>query len=327
MKREAKELKLAIVVPCFNEEECLDRAAKTLSEELIKMKRVRGISKDSFLLFVDDGSKDKTWKKIERLAQSGKIVGVKLAKNVGHQNALLAGLEYAKGVADIVVSIDADLQDDVAAIPRMVKKYQEGAEIVFGVREERSQDRWFKKTSAKAFYSLMRRLGVDLVSDSADFRLMSRRAIEELLKYKEANIFLRGIVPRLGFSTDVVKYERKARVAGESKYTLKKMMNFASDGITSFSNKPIRMILLFGLVVSLIAFLAMIVLVVIRICGEGVSGRMLIFGTVWLLGGLQLTAIGIVGEYIGKINIETKARPRFVVERVIREQKSQRSRK
>ena len=226
MKREVKGLRLAIVVPCFDEEECFDVTMEALNRELEKMKKAKDVSEDSFLLFVDDGSKDKTWSIIEKNARVGRAFGVKLAKNVGHQNALLAGLEYAKDMADVAVSIDADLQDDITAIPKMIKKYQKGAEIVFGVREERSKDRWFKKTSAKAFYGLMRKLGVDLVSDSADFRLMSRRAIEELLKYKETNIFLRGIVPRLGFSTDIVKYKRKVRVAGKSKYTLKKMINF-----------------------------------------------------------------------------------------------------
>jgi len=327
MKKEVSKLKLAVVVPCFNEEECLSKTVKTLNEVLQGMIDAEEISKDSFLMFVDDGSKDGTWEKIEKNAKNGGAVGVKLAKNVGHQNALIAGLGLAKETADIVVSIDADLQDDVMAIPKMVKKYRDGAEIVFGVREERSQDRWFKKTSAKAFYGFMRKLGVDLISDSADFRLMSKRAVEELLKYKETNLFLRGIVPKLGFKTGIVKYKRKARVAGESKYTLKKMVNFASDGITSFSIKPIRAVLFLGFGIGLLAFLALMILTIMRICGGGISGRLFVFAAVWFIGGLQLMAIGIVGEYVGKINFETKERPRYVIEKITRKRKQRGSQK
>lgn len=308
---------LYIVVPCYNESACIDETDKRLSKKLQAMVSSGEISNLSRIVYIDDGSKDDTWKKIESLGPHS--IGIKLTRNRGHQNALLAGLMYAKEHADIAVSIDADLQDDIEAIDKMVQKYKEGYDIVYGVRSERKTDSVFKRNSALAFYKLMNALGAEVVYNSADFRLMSKRALEELSKFKEVNLFLRGLVPLIGFSSTEVKYARAKRFAGESKYPLKKMLRFAWDGITSFSIKPIRMILWLGIIIFFISFLVAIYALLMKLLGNTVSGWTFIICSIWFLGGLQMVSLGLVGEYVGKIYAESKNRPRYIIERIIRE--------
>lgn len=310
---------LYLVVPCYNEEEVLPETSRQLN---IKMKSLMNsglISKDSKIVFVNDGSKDNTWNLIVTLHNEDPIFsGINLSKNRGHQNALLSGLMTVKDDADLVISLDADLQDDINAIDEFVKRYHEGYDVVYGVRNARKKDTFFKKTTAIAFYKLMKALGVDIVYNHADYRLMSKRVLNELDNYKEVNLFLRGIVPLIGFRSTIVYYERHERFAGESKYPLKKMISFAIDGITSFSVKPIRLVSSIGLIIFLISLLMLVYFLLSFSTGNTVPGWTTIVISVWAIGGLQLLATGIIGEYIGKIYLETKARPRFIVEEYLK---------
>lgn len=311
--------RLAIVVPCYNEQEVFQATERQLRSLLLKMMEADLIAKDSFTVYVDDGSKDATWTLIEEAAAlyPGIDRGVKLGHNTGHQNALLAGLEAVLGKCDITITIDADLQDDIDAIPRMVEEYAKGNEIVYGVRNSRHTDSWFKRNSAKWFYTMMRRLGVESVNNHADFRLMSSRAVSELLRYKENNIFLRGIVPKIGLEHTNVYYDRKVREAGESKYPLKKMVNFALEGITSFSIKPVRMVFNLGFVFIFIALCIFIYTLYRYFTHDVIEGWTSLMLSVWFCTGVLLLALGIIGEYIGKIYLEVKGRPRYVVEKTV----------
>lgn len=311
--------KLAIVVPCYNEEEVLKLASEALRGVLADLVQKGKIAEDSFILFVNDGSKDRTWELIEEehAAYPVQVRGVKLAGNVGHQFALTAGLITAKDMSDVTISIDADLQDDVDVIEEMVDKFHAGNDIVYGVRKERKTDTFFKRTTAQAFYKLMSMMGVKTVYNHADFRLMSKRAVEEFSKYKETNLFLRGMMPLIGYQTDSVYYDRKERAAGESKYPLKKMLALAFNGISSFSVKPISLILAMGMFIIFAAVLAAIYAFVSYFTGHVVPGWTSMILSIWFLGGLQLLAIGLVGQYIGKIYIEVKQRPRYNIEKIV----------
>ena len=309
---------LYIVVPCFNEQEALPHSHERLSKLIEEMIAQGSIGADSKLLYVDDGSRDSTWEIIEKLSsESNRVAGVKLACNSGHQNALMAGLAAAVEHCNITVSIDADLQDDINVIPQMVERYRNGCDIVFGVRRERKSDSWLKRTTAGMFYRLMERLGVDTINNHADYRLMSRRAVMALLDYKERNLFIRGIVTKLGYKTDCVYYDRAARIAGESGYSLRKMMNFAIDGITSFSVKPVRLVFTAGLVFLLIALIMLIYVLCAYFMGRAVSGWPSLFLSVWLVGAFILIGLGIIGEYVGKIYIEVKNRPRYNIDTTV----------
>ena len=309
---------LYIVVPCFNEAAALPQTHDRLSHLVDELVKQEVIDNDSRLLYVDDGSRDDTWMIIDRLSHdSERVAGVKLACNSGHQNALIAGLAAAADHCDITVSIDADLQDDINVIPHMVERYRSGCDIVFGVRRERKSDSWFKRTTAVAFYKLMNRLGVDTINNHADYRLMSRRAVLALLDYKERNIFIRGIVTKLGYKTDSVYYDRQARTAGESKYPFRKMMNFAIDGITSFSVKPVRMVLMMGVLFLIIALAMLIYVLCAYFMGRVVSGWTSLMLSVWLVGAFILIGLGVIGEYVGKIYTEVKNRPRYNIDTTI----------
>ena len=310
--------RLALVVPCYNEEEVLEISAKELKRVLTDLIEKKKISEDSFVLFVNDGSKDKTWELIEKEhKESNMICGLKLAGNVGHQFALTAGLIAAKDMADVTVSIDADLQDDTSVIEEMIDKYHEGKDIVYGVRNDRTKDSWFKRTTAQGFYKVMDVMGVKTVYNHADFRLMSKRAVEHFSQYGETNLYLRGMMPLIGYETDCVYYERKERVAGESKYPLKKMLALAWNGITSFSVKPISMITGLGFLIIVLCILAAIYAFVSYFCGNVQPGWTSLILSIWFLGGVQLIAIGMIGQYIGKIYIEVKHRPRYNVETLL----------
>lgn len=309
---------LYIVVPCFNEQEALPQSHEQLAQLMDDMIAQESIAQESRLLYVDDGSRDDTWQIISRLAsESRRVVGVKLACNSGHQNALMAGLAAAVEHCDITVSVDADLQDDINVIPQMIDRYQDGCDIVFGVRKERKSDSWFKRTTAGMFYKLMNRLGVDTINNHADFRLMSRRAVLALLDYKERNLFIRGIVTKLGYKTDCVYYDRSARTAGESKYPIKKMANFAIDGITSFSVKPVRIVFMAGILFLIIALIMLIYVLTAYFMGRAVSGWPSLILSVWLVGAFVLIGLGIIGEYVGKIYTEVKNRPRYNVDTTV----------
>lgn len=306
---------LTIVIPCFNEEEIFDESYKKLRNVLADLIHQRLISGDSQLLFIDDGSIDSTWDKIESATYYDSLVsGIKLSRNFGHQRALLAGLEEAAKFSDCVISIDADLQDDTGVIKEFVIQYLKGNEVVYGVRSKRESDTFFKRNTAQVFYKLMGKLGLSVVYNHADYRLLSKRAIEEMLRFKEANLFLRGIVPLLGFKSTKVYYERTARTAGESKYPIRKMLAFALDGITSFSVKPIRFITLIGFCFSIISVVAGLYTLFQKFTGDTESGWASIMISLWLIGGLLLISIGLIGEYIGKIYEEVKHRPRYIVE-------------
>jgi glycosyltransferase involved in cell wall biosynthesis len=306
--------KIAIVIPCYNEEEALPITAPSILALLDRMVAQGLIAPDSFLMCSNDGSRDKTWDVIAQLhAKDARVKGVSLAHNRGHQYALLAGLMAVRDICDAAISIDADLQDDPEAIVRMVEEYHNGKEIVYGVRSSRATDTWFKRTSAHAFYSLQRNMGLDTVYDHADYRLLSARALDLLSEYGESNLFLRGIIPQLGLDTAIVTYERHERVAGESKYPLAKMLSFSIDGITSFSAKPIRMIFMIGLILLLIDIAVAVWVGISYFSHHVISGWTSIILSIWFLGSLTLMAIGIVGEYIGKIYTEVKHRPRYAI--------------
>ncbi len=311
---------LYLVIPCYNEEAVLHETAKQLLEKMNSMFERGMISRESKIMFVNDGSKDKTWEIIEELHASNPIYsGIKLSRNKGHQNALLAGLMTAKEKADMTISLDADLQDDVDVIDQMVEKYYQGNDVVYGVRSARKTDTFFKKFTAQVFYKLMQAMGVEIVYNHADYRLMSKRAMEGLSQFKEVNLFLRGIVPLIGYKSDVVTYERHERFAGESKYPLKKMLAFATDGITSFSIKPIRLITTCGILIFAISLVMLLYFLIVHFMGRTVAGWTSMIVSIWAIGGLQLLAIGIVGEYIGKIYLETKERPKYIIETVLDE--------
>jgi len=309
---------LYLVIPCYNEEEVLPETTRQLTKKMNDLMRRGLIAQESRIVYVNDGSKDNTWALIERYHRENPLVnGVDLSRNRGHQNALLAGLMTVKDEADVVISLDADLQDDVDAIDRFLEKYYEGCEVVYGVRSARKTDSWFKRHSAQAFYKLMKFFGVDIVYNHADYRLMSRRVLGELAQYGEVNLFLRGLVPLVGFPSGVVEYERRERFAGTSKYPLKKMLSFALDGVTSFSIKPIRFITGLGLLIFAVSILMLLYFLIVHWTGHTVAGWTSIMVSVWAIGGLQLLAIGVIGEYIGKTYLETKRRPRYIVKRYL----------
>ncbi|MBO6208152.1 MAG: glycosyltransferase family 2 protein [Lachnospiraceae bacterium] len=312
--------RLAIVVPCYNEEEVLPISIPELLKVLDELTGQKKISTDSYLLFVNDGSRDRTWELLEEAHQKdSRVRAVKLAKNCGHQSALIAGLMTAKEDADMTVSIDADLQDDTSVIREMVEEYHNGCEIVYGVRGSRRSDSFFKRTTAEGFYKLLAALGVKTVFNHADFRLMSAKALNELAEYKETNLYLRGLIPLLGLKTGKVVYERKERLAGESKYPLKKMLALALNGITSFSVQPIRLVFHIGLFVLLICLGAAVYAFVSYLTGDVERGWTSLILSVWFLGGIQLLAIGVIGEYIGKIYNEVKHRPLYHIETILKE--------
>lgn len=307
--------KLYMVIPCYNEQEVLPETSKRLKEKLSTLVKAGKIDPESRIIFVNDGSKDRTWEIIRRLHEEDPVFGgINLSRNRGHQNALLAGLMTVKDHADMAISMDADLQDDINAIDEMVEKYLNGTDIVYGVRSSRAKDTFFKKATAEGFYKLMNTMGVNTVFNHADYRLMSRRALEGLAEFREVNLFLRGIVPMIGYSTDVVYYERGERFAGESKYPLGKMLSFAIEGITSLSTKPIRMITFLGFFIFLVSIGILIYSLVRHFMGATIVGWTTLMVSVWAIGGLILLSLGVVGEYIGKIYLETKARPRFLIE-------------
>ncbi|MCR5619294.1 MAG: glycosyltransferase family 2 protein [Lachnospiraceae bacterium] len=317
--------RLAIVVPCYNEEEVLEMSSEALREVLNDLIDKRKIAVDSFVMFVNDGSKDRTWELIEAEHEKYpyQVYGVKLAKNVGHQYALTAGLITAADLCDICVSIDADLQDDVSVIEYMVDKYHDGCDIVYGVRKERKTDTFFKRFTAQSFYKLMAHMGVNTVYNHADFRLMSCRALRQFSNYREYNLFLRGIVPLIGYKTDCVYYDRKERAAGVSKYPLKKMLALAFDGISSFSTRPIDLILTVGFIIVFLSLIALIYALISYFTGNVEPGWTSLIISIWFLGGMQLLAIGLVGKYVGKTYIEVKHRPRYNIEKVLTDESSE----
>ena len=309
---------LYIVVPCYNEQEVLPETSKRLKAKLEQLITAGKISEKSRVLFVNDGSKDRTWEIISALHQQSPLFcGVDLTRNRGHQNALLAGLMTAKDKADAVISMDADLQDDVEAVDQMVDKFLEGVDIVYGVRSSRKKDSFFKRTTAEGFYRVMNALGAETVFNHADYRLMSKRALEGLEQFREVNLFLRGIVPMIGYRTDVGEYERGERFAGESKYPLKKMLSFAMEGVTSLSVKPLRMITGLGFLIFLVSLVMIVYNLARWAMGATVTGWASLACSLWALGGLILLAMGVVGEYVGKIYLETKGRPRFLIRQVL----------
>ena len=309
---------LYVVVPCYREEAVLPETARRLKEKLTALMQAGKISRHSRILFVNDGSKDRTWEIIEELHRGDRLFsGVNLSRNRGHQNALLAGLMTAVQRADMMVSMDADLQDDINAMDAMIDAYHNGYDVVYGVRSSRESDSFFKRFTAESFYKLMKAMGVDIVFNHADYRLMSRRAVEGLAQFGEVNIFLRGIVPQIGYPWTTVEYERAKRFAGESKYPLKKMLAFAFDGITSFSVKPMRLILFLGAVIFALSLVILVWALIARVNGHVVSGWTSLMCSIWMIGGIQLLSLGVIGEYIGKIYAESKARPRYIIERVL----------
>lgn len=309
---------LYVVVPCYNEEAVLPETSKRLKEKLTGLISDGKISEKSRIMFVNDGSRDKTWEMIAALhAEDAIFSGVNLSRNRGHQNALLAGLMTAKDKADMVISMDADLQDDIDAVDEMVEKYYAGCDIVYGVRSSRKKDSFFKRFTAEGFYRVMNALGAETVFNHADYRLMSKRALEGLSQFKEVNLFLRGIVPMVGYTTGTVEYERGERFAGESKYPLKKMLAFAMEGITSLSTKPLRWITGLGFLIFLVSIGMLVYFIVRWAMGATVAGWASVVCSVWAIGGLILLALGVIGEYIGKIYMETKERPRFIIRDVL----------
>lgn len=319
MKRSKQEI-LYLVIPCYNEEEVLEETTRQLKIKMEKLIKDKVISDKSRVMYVNDGSRDKTWELIEKIDKQEKyFTGISLSRNRGHQNALLGGLMTAKKYADVIISMDADLQDDINAIDEMLEKYYAGCDIVYGVRSARKKDTFFKRVTAEGFYKFMKALGVDCVYNHADYRLTSKRVLDEFENFKEVNLFLRGMFPLVGFKSDVVYYERNERFAGESKYPLKKMLNFAWDGITSFSVKPLRLIASIGFFLTLVGIGIGIYVLVALILKMKIASFVLSTMSIWFVGGLNMISIGIVGEYIGKIYSETKARPRFIISKNLNE--------
>ena len=314
--------KLYLVIPCYNEEEVLPETAMRLKEKLTELERKQKIDEGSRILFVNDGSRDRTWEIIRTLHEEDPCFGgINLSRNRGHQNALLAGLMTAKEYADMVISMDADLQDDINTVDDMIDKYLEGIDIVYGVRSSRKKDTFFKRATAEGFYKMMNTMGANTVFNHADYRLMSRRALEGLSRFQEVNLFLRGIVPMIGFSWDVVYYERGERFAGESKYPFGKMISFAVEGITSLSTRPIRMITGLGFIIFLVSIGILIYSLVRHYMGATIVGWTTLMVSVWAIGGLILLSLGVVGEYVGKIYLETKSRPRYIIEEILNQEK------
>lgn len=308
-----------LVLPCYNEEAVLHETSSRLKVKMNQLISENKISKDSRVTFVDDGSKDNTWSIIEELKESDELfAGVKLSRNRGHQNALLAGLMTVKDYCDAAISLDADLQDDINVIDKFIDRFIDGCDVVYGVRSDRKTDTVFKRTTAQGFYKVMKLLGVDIVYNHADYRLMSKRALDALEEFEEVNLFLRGIVPLIGYKSDVVLYERNERFAGESKYPLKKMLSFAFEGITSFSVKPIRLVLNIGILMFSTSLLFLLYFIALWLLGKTVAGWATIVVSIWMLGGVQLLCLGVIGEYIGKIYIETKKRPKFIIDKFIK---------
>lgn len=307
--------KLYIVIPCYNEEEAITITTKALTNKMDELIKRGAIEESSKIVYVDDGSKDKTWSIIEDLHKTNKyVIGLKLSKNRGHQNALLAGLMFSKEHSDITISMDADLQDDINVVDKMIEDYMEGSEIVFGVRNSRKKDTFFKKWTALGFYKFMKLMGADIVYNHADYRLMSKKTLTSLSEFRETNLFLRGIVKEIGYKTSIVYYNRDKRVAGVSKYPLKKMIKFAIEGITSFSIKPLKLITSLGFIMLLISFGVLIYSIIRKITGNTVEGWTFIIVSIWLVSSIQLLSLGVIGEYIGKIYGEVKNRPRYIIE-------------
>lgn len=307
-----------LVVPCYNEEAVFPETCRRLLAKLESLRATGRADEDSRILFVDDGSRDGTWELIaQAYGESPYVSGLKLSHNRGHQHALLAGLMTAREKADCVISLDADLQDDVEVLDQFIDKYKEGCEVVYGVRNRRESDTMFKRTTAQGFYRVMKLLGVDIVFNHADYRLLGRRALAALAEYSEVNLFLRGIVPLIGFRSDYVYYDRHERFAGESKYPLKKMLGFALDGITSFSVKPLKIISNLGILISALSVLGLLYALISYAAGVTVPGWTALIASIWLLGGIQLLCIGVVGTYVGKIYSEVKRRPRFTIEALL----------
>ncbi len=312
--------KLYLAIPCYNEEEVLWDTAEKLLNKYYDMMSERKISQKSKIVFIDDGSKDSTWEIIEDLHKQNPIFqGIKLTCNRGHQNALLAGLMTLKDRADAVISIDADLQDDINVFDDMLKEYENGCDVVYGVRSKREKDSFFKRFTAEEYYRILKRMGAKVIFNHADFRLMSKRALQAFSLYRETNIFLRGMVPLIGYKSAIVKYERAERLAGESKYPMKKMLSLAWEGVTSLSIKPIRMITWLGLFIFVVSLIMIVYSLVSFFMGVAVSGWASTLASIWALGGLQLLAIGVIGEYLGKIYLETKRRPRFIIEQYLKD--------
>lgn len=309
---------LYVVVPCYNEQEVLPETSKRLKAKMKALMQNGVISDRSRVIFVNDGSKDATWSIIKKLHEEDNIFGgINLSRNRGHQNALLAGLMTVRDIADVAISMDADLQDDIDAMDEMLEKFHSGCDIVYGVRSKRATDTAFKRITAEAFYKLMNMMGANTVYNHADYRLMSKRALDGLSEFHEVNLFLRGIVPMIGYQTDVVYYERSERFAGESKYPLKKMISFAMEGITSLSNKPIKMITNLGVFVFLMSFVILAYSLIRHFTGATITGWTTIIASIWAIGGLILLSLGVIGEYIGKIYMETKERPRYIIEQFL----------
>lgn len=310
--------KIYLVVPCYNEEEVLNETAKRLAEKMTTLINNKVINDNSRVIFVDDGSKDKTWSIIEEIKKSNSLFGgIKLSRNRGHQNALLAGLMTVKGECDAVISLDADLQDDINVIDKFIEKFNEGFDVVYGVRSDRASDTLFKRSTAQGFYKIINALGANVVYNHADYRLMSKKALDSLAEFKEVNLFLRGLVPFVGFKSDIVTYERNERFAGTSKYPLKKMIAFALEGITSFSIKPIRLVLMIGVVMFFSSLTALLYFLLTWLKGYTVQGWTTVVASIWMLGGIQLLCLGVIGEYVGKIYIEAKSRPKYIVDKYI----------
>ncbi|MBQ7082867.1 MAG: glycosyltransferase family 2 protein [Oscillospiraceae bacterium] len=316
--------RLYLVVPCYNEEEVLPETVRRLTDKLHRMCQKGLVAEDSRILLVDDGSRDRTWELICRFHEENPAVsGLKLSRNRGHQNALVAGLMTAKELCDITISLDADLQDDIEVIDQFVEEYHKGAQVVYGVRSARDTDTVFKRSTAMGFYGLMQKMGVDIVNNHADYRLMSKKALECFSGYREVNLFLRGIVPLIGFKTAVVTYERAERFAGESKYPLKKMLSFAWDGITSFSTKPLSLITVLGVLIGAVSGVGLLAAIITLLCGGFVGEWVWIVLSVWLALAIQLVALGLVGAYVGKTYAEVKDRPRYHIEMLLDEPKAE----
>lgn len=312
---------LYLVIPCYNEQEVLQETTKRLSDKFYRMKTAGLIAEESCVVYVNDGSRDETWQLIEEIHRENPMFsGISLAHNRGHQTALLAGLLTVKDYADVVISMDADLQDDIEVLDKMVEEYHNGNEIVYGVRSSRKKDSFFKKFTAESFYHIMNLMGVEIVFNHADYRLTSRKVLENLSGYREVNLFLRGIFPSIGYKHTTVLYERNERFAGESKYPLKKMLAFAWEGITSFTVSPLRLIAGLGVVISFFSLCALIWSIAEKLIGYTVDGWTSILCSIWLLGGMQLFCLGIIGAYIGKIYEEVKQRPRFILEKNLLEE-------
>lgn len=305
---------LYLVVPCYNEEKVLPISGDLFLQNLSKLVQSGIVHADSRILYVNDGSRDNTWPLIQQMAKThAEVEGISLSHNQGHQNALLAGMMTAMARCDIAITLDCDGQDDIAALPRFIQAYQDGAEVVYGVRANRKSDSFFKRFSAEGFYKLLRAMGADIVYNHADYRLLSRRALRALSEFKEANLFLRGIVPLIGFKTATCEYDRAARIAGETKYPLSKMLMLALDGITSFSVKPLRLITALGLFISLGSFLAILWVLIVKLFGFTITGWTSMICAIFFMGGVQLLCLGVIGEYIGKMYQEVKARPRYLI--------------